>query len=254
MIESAFVFPSLPWITSALSKKDSKKESTKKSKLAEYTPRLGTVLNRAARVMDILLQESENNAHEDNFISEHDHELLKHPSLMNHASFFEGKVALVQRIPQSSLMIVCWTNPSQPIMKSNPLIKSVIGFYKIGEDSLSNNYLVCYPTITTLFTTLNAPSLVFAGTKDGSIQVWDTTRQSTKSETINSSSSKSSFNIQWPSFMSDFNAHHQNEIVALFQVSATDQTRSSFQISSLDQDGFIQNWVFNFDLIYNNVF
>jgi len=109
------------------------------------------------------------------------------------------------------------------------MCKSLIGVYKIGEPHVYQQ-LVCYPKVSFVFTSPNSPMSVIAGTCDGSIQIWDLRESSGK-------------DYKWPCCMTDSWAEkHSQEIVSIFQQS-TPSKSSSFQVTSVCQEGKHQSWV-----------
>lgn len=139
-------------------------------------------------------------------------------------------------------ILICWTTD-----KTEGIIddaKTVILVWNMKE-SKAFRFLCCLPRATTISVCEDTPYLIFVGTVDGSIQVWDLR----ETEALHK---KSKMDLEahqrWPSFITDNiyadNYGHNSSILNIIQKPLSN-VNQSFQIHSTDDAGVVQSWVYN---------
>lgn len=214
LVESASDSCKLPWLI-----QKEHKPRRDKNGVVEYTARMESFVARAGLVIDCLLNEQVPEYEKKDFGNE---DLFKSPTNLT----FLPKYG-VSGITMLANGMIAVSQVGSGIEAQHPLVKTLITIWKM-QDQVPCKRLICYPSVSTVFSSINSPTLVLAGTEDASLQIWDL---------------RESGDTLWPCFSTDScSMRHSSRICSLYQSSSFEHT-TSFQISSVDADGGVQSWV-----------
>jgi WD repeat-containing protein 60 len=206
------------------------KKAKQKLKEAEFDPvLLNKFLEKSTKLIEILLMEKEIQQDE---IIEDDTLAFKNQCDLSVPDFIQGKVFSVCKLDQTS-SLAAWILDT-PIRGA----KSALILYNVSEVQ-PKKIMMCFPTLSVISTHESCPNLVFGGTTDGSVQVWDLNEPDRNHKIYNG------FYLRFPTVITDsllaLASSHSNAIVSI-KVNAT-KVKEHTQIVSIDQDGRAQTWV-----------
>jgi WD40 repeat protein len=145
-------------------------------------------------------------------------------------------------------IIVCWSSEAFEDIEG---CKSILLLIDLQHEKVQV-YMKCLARVTTLNCSEARPNLLFAGTENGSIQLWDL-NESEKDHTF----STKGMVKRWPSFITDSivgtDYGHCSPIIRIHQRPSND---NKFQLITIEQLGYCQSWVFwiiYFRLFYHSV-
>jgi WD40 repeat protein len=247
LIESGGESCMLPW----MEKRKEKKNSSKKDKEAKFeTSSLVVFLDKSVALIETILQEQSSLEFED-FGGSGDL-MIMNEKIQTTPGFLLGfNVLMTMNIPGiAKNVLLCWTTDKPEGITDGA--KTVILVWNMKESKVFR-FMCCLPRTTTITVSEDTPYLIFAGTIDGSIQLWDLR----EAETVHKKTQlEIEVNQRWPSFITDniyaSNYGHYSPILNIIQKSISNSTgnisrsNQSFQIHSTDETGVVQSWVDNF--------
>ncbi|KAJ3226324.1 WD repeat-containing protein 60 [Clydaea vesicula] len=259
-------FPDLPWLTENGLKEDYEEEERrikKREALFKNTKidslRIVKFLRKSSQVMEFLLEENTvESGISGNFVKEAEISFAKGQIEITLPLFLKGRnVKSVTYSPVDPRIFL--TLLSKPVNKNTSGVwdnKGLILMWRLTEPTHPLRILTCEcePMCCTFGTT--KPNLIFAGTKDGSIQVWNLNDVEKLSETI--TIVKTIYIIQKPSYSTDAlffeNTCHQGMIKSIvsldqFEINQKKKKNSLLegeekfsQFCTIDEFGFVQFW------------
>lgn len=155
-------------------------------------------------------------------------------------------------------ILIAWDSP-QPIHPSVTNMQSALLIWRVNQHDRPLTMLFCKPRVTCCCFAPSKPHLIFAGTLDGSIQVWDLTEANSDHRTVvypGAESDGDLISVRIPSYSTDglytkqrvhehsivkLNPLHKYEKVVESEEAHEDRSEA-FQICSSDSLGVVQIW------------
>ncbi|KAL5032170.1 hypothetical protein BDV3_000762 [Batrachochytrium dendrobatidis] len=224
--------------------------------------RLAKFLQRSSQVVDTLLDENTKYATDESVCtSSASFGLSKGFNDLNIPSFLRGQS--VQNIcftpGDYRSVLIAWSGVTTPV---HPLFSSSQGaliVWRLSDIKRPSRVLVCQSRVTCCCFAPTKPFLVFAGTVDGGVQVWDLREPATNHISATLFPDQDAFSIRPPSYSTDgiytLAQSHLHPIVSILPLHKYDhktvekdqQTNSSFsnsfQLATIDSSGVFQLWV-----------
>ncbi|KAI8902264.1 hypothetical protein BC833DRAFT_426711 [Globomyces pollinis-pini] len=240
--------PSLPWMTKGKTERQKSSKTTTITQIEEtasHGPRLGPFLERSSRLIESLLDESTSPDYVYDEVNSHGELFTNSRSFKTFSFLAEYPVYKIDYYDDNAKYILITWN----CIKERSLlgVKSILIVYKLN-DLQPFRVLICYPKITCTYISPDQPNIIMAGTKDGSIQLWDL-RESETLHMKNGLEPIEEYQMRWPSYINDgdLSNPHTSAIVTLHHsnnhLKTKTHERNSFQILSIDQSGYHQTWI-----------
>nr|XP_015210109.1 PREDICTED: WD repeat-containing protein 60 [Lepisosteus oculatus] len=246
------------------SKSNNESSNGSMTKLSIDSKRLSSFLRAATQVIAVLLEEDR----------AEQHSLKKLKSQEDCLSFSDGSLQLNTKLPFLHGREVCLIRFSQiqrqvmlsvhrPLKSSGAVrldSKSIVCIWNIWEPSRPQKVLICESEIQCCCFSPGQATLVFAGTADGSVIVWDLREHSSLHHTMKIG--EQDWTLRFPTFSTDSvlaTSGHFSQVRAVepvqvdvtegqspgfFLLSSEEESLGlSFQLASLDDSGVLNLWV-----------
>ena len=225
-------------------------------------------LKKATKIIEDLLLEEQGISLSEN---------IYEPAIENTHSFSEGflSVTIPISFKESRKLIKASTNSidSQLIISSWSCSKnlsdsfnnySILLISNFANNNSKSTLLLASSNIISYCIPKNHPYLIFGGTEDGSIIVWDLKNDDPTLSHIKSINNQT-FNIHYHSYNTTAQytqkKGHENKIISLQTIDTISKDLSNgpgskdrpFKLISIDANGLLQNWVKSFIFIYQKL-
>ncbi|KAJ3189846.1 WD repeat-containing protein 60 [Gaertneriomyces sp. JEL0708] len=159
---------------------------------------------------------------------------------------------------ESGFLLTAWSSGADSAESASELCRrGVICVYRTTDPSTVYRMLICESEPLQCFFAPMKPYLVFAGTVDGGVLVWDLREHPSKHTSVTSTSGDAMI-IRMPSYSTDgiytLNGGHQEQICSVMPMWTSPHMRSTFRnstgvdaagslpIASVDETGVLQIW------------
>ncbi|KAI8926713.1 WD40-repeat-containing domain protein [Entophlyctis helioformis] len=235
--------------------------------------RLVRFLRRSSQVMDILLEENAEEFGVDgssSFGGIGTFEFSRGFAELNVPPWLEGQAIADMCFTPGDYrsLLIAWKGVSKPFHPSFPTTQGVLLVWRLNDPTRPYRMLVCESQITCCCFAPTKPYFVFAGTKDGSIQMWDLRELPGDHVSVRLGSGKpgedQTIVARVPSYSTDgvytkqrVHEHAVSAIIPLHKYGSgamdgsaspstapvADDESGSFQVATVDRSGAFQLWV-----------